>query len=292
MKRRNQGSVLLALCILLTVLNLWRVSPSCDAIDGQNPVSNAPSQPVPKENTRQKDAASKNFSKALPDRLIAVFGLESSGTTFVADVLARALDLPVTRFKLKNTLMSKDRSWMLQHVSLPTGSFKEGKANFHRRFERLPVLDMLAPDQCAAFGVSPRRPRPASVLCQDMGLEHLVPYPDRFFVNITSHLEWYRQRGMDVTAVLMIRDRSMHFQGVYKQHCPNATAAQEQFLLGRQLLQEAVGHPNTIVVSYESLMLLQDAYVKHLYQTLHIDSTYIPSFADGNAKYVQRNISH
>jgi len=43
---------------------------------------------------------------------------------------------------------------------------------------------------------------------------------------------------------------------------------------------------NVFLVSYESLMKLQDIYVKMMYQAMDIDSDYMPTFKDGNAKYV------
>ena len=44
---------------------------------------------------------------------------------------------------------------------------------------------------------------------------------------------------------------------------------------------------NVVLVSYESLMKLQEVYVEMLYKTLGIESHYQPSFRDGNVKYIQ-----
>jgi hypothetical protein len=44
---------------------------------------------------------------------------------------------------------------------------------------------------------------------------------------------------------------------------------------------------NVVLVSYESLMKLQQVYVELLYKTLGIESDYQPDFKDGNFKYIQ-----
>jgi hypothetical protein len=44
---------------------------------------------------------------------------------------------------------------------------------------------------------------------------------------------------------------------------------------------------NVVLVSYESLIKLQQVYVELLYKTLGIESDYEPDFKDGNFKYIQ-----
>jgi len=47
-----------------------------------------------------------------------------------------------------------------------------------------------------------------------------------------------------------------------------------------------MGDQRVFAVSYEGLMELQDAYLHNLYKDLGIDSTYTPTFNDGNEKYI------
>jgi hypothetical protein len=294
----------------------------------------------------------------LPDRLITVTGLESSGTTFVATTLAKALSegskpsfrlntekmshsKPVKNEDMHNTSHISSTTW-IQHISLPTGYYAKHQDGFDRRYELPPTVPVLVPEECSMPQrqerkrkrneeefASPiathnnqdatiddssqqarlrRRARPAPRDCQDsLGIETLVEYPRRFFVDIKSNAQWYQDRGVpSVTIVVVVRDTSMHFQGIWKQHCPNATAARLQYEHGAFLLQEAMtllpplqssSNPQQqsvakiMVVSYETLMFLRETYLMDIYRQLGIGSTYVPRFVDGNAKYINRTRS-
>ena len=88
-------------------------------------------------------ADKKKASEILPNRLISVFGLESSGTTFVATTLARAMGKTdpgsvVLRWS------SNDLQTQVHHISEPWGFFRQGEKN------RLPpVVDVLLPEECS-----------------------------------------------------------------------------------------------------------------------------------------------
>ena len=132
-------------------------------------------------------------------------------------------------------------------------------------------------------------------------------YPRRFFVNITSHLEWYLARGVDVTAVLSVRDKSISRAGKHRMHCPNedvglldekrAIAIMTEALNkygkhGRfdesRISHERLNQERVMAVSYETLMGLKQPYLFDVYKSLGINSTYVPEFKDGNEKYVQQ----
>ena len=53
------------------------------------------------------------------------------------------------------------------------------------------------------------------------------------------------------------------------------------------------GHSNdgvrVLTVSYEALMALRESYLFDTYKMLGVNSTYIPEFKDGNAKYIKDN---
>ena len=304
------------------------------------------------------------------NRLVTVVGLESSGTTFVATTIAKALGYTKTNSKdlfhnmltieipstsanddFTTTTPPRTTTWV-QHVSLPSGFFREHQEGFERRFELPPTVPVIVPDECKIPGRYPYQPlqavevrspqnivasgsrnvrssssgnrmkRPAyTKTCREvLHMDYLMEYPKRYFVNLTSHVRWYQDRHVDATVVVVVRDQSLHFRGILKTHCTNATAAQEQFLHGRYLIEEAMtqlqqphrqrpirdpyhqtneqgevelqqftnyDHNELIVVSYETLMTLQEAYLFDLYEQLGmLDATYIPEFVDGNAKYV------
>ena len=42
-----------------------------------------------------------------------------------------------------------------------------------------------------------------------------------------------------------------------------------------------------VLLSYETLISLGDTYIQMLYETLGIQSDYLPEFRDGNLKYVE-----
>ena len=128
-----------------------------------------------------------------------------------------------------------------------------------------------------------------------------VLYPKRFFVNISSHLEWYFQRGVDITAVLSVRDKSISRAGKARMHCKDVKIGLMEEEKARTLMGEALrkhgglkssnGNANkerVVVVSYEALMILKDSYLLDIYKRLGIDSAYMPEFNDGNEKYVHR----
>ena len=334
--------------------------------------------------------SSSSSSKNRHHRLITVVGLESSGTTFVATTIAKALgytkshakDLFQNSLTLEmptlpqrttsnsigeedNAINSGRKTWV-QHVSLPSGYYTENHAGFHRRFELPPTVQVVVPDECriparypyqsqqrqrqnplwssatatqTASSGARKRPTYPKTVCRDvLNMESMMEYPRRFFLNLTSHIQWYQNiqtRGndisnqVDVTVVIVVRDKSLHFRGILKTHCPNETAANGQYEYGRYLIQEAmlqykqrqqqqiqqqqVGHDDArssssnnyaelILVSYETLMTLQDTYLIDLYEQLGITPNvvdgknndvnsnslhyYIPRFVDGNAKYV------
>ena len=55
---------------------------------------------------------------------------------------------------------------------------------------------------------------------------------------------------------------------------------------GRNLSNGIPMGNNVVLVSYESLMMLKDPYVRMLYEALDIDSDHMPFIKDGNAKYI------
>jgi hypothetical protein len=58
----------------------------------------------------------------------------------------------------------------------------------------------------------------------------------------------------------------------------------------RKLSSAIPNNNNVILVSYESFELLQELYVKMLYDALGIESDYMPKIVDGNSKYVNKNL--
>jgi hypothetical protein len=241
----------------------------------------------------------------LPKRLITVFGTESSGSTFLATAVGIAAGVKSANDKnpLSFRSVDADRNVEIQHISLPTGygpnadNCKQLKAGVVTSSVTVPVL---VPEVCSVFpptnpweqlarARSPTKTLPKACR-EEAGLDDFVVYPRRYFVNITSHIQWYRDRGVEATAVIMIRDPSISTASKIISHCPQEKVAEEQNEHARQLVREAIDKldpsSEVILVSYEGIVSLQESYLFGIYRHLGINSTYTPSFKDGNAKYV------
>ncbi|KAL3804712.1 hypothetical protein HJC23_008527 [Cyclotella cryptica] len=133
--------------------------------------------------------------------------------------------------------------------------------------------------------------------CGSGAYDGFALYPKRFSVNISSHIDWYVSRGVDITAILSVRDRNIHMKGKMA-HCRNEALREKEEDLALQLMDEALDRygkrrsngdkERAIVVSYEGLMGMKEAYLFELYHQLGINSRYAPEFKDGNAKYVTK----
>jgi hypothetical protein len=126
---------------------------------------------------------------------------------------------------------------------------------------------------------------------EEAGLEDFVVYPTQFFVNVTSHIEWYKERGVEATAVLMMRDALISQISKTQSYCPLKVSAKQQNEHAQQLMMEGIDKldplTEVVLVSSEGIMLLGGSYLLDIYRQLEINySTYNPGFKDGNAKYV------
>jgi hypothetical protein len=102
-------------------------------------------------------------------------------------------------------------------------------------------------------------------------------YPKRFFVNITSHIEWYLRRGVDITVVLSVRDRTMSAESKLNNHCSLDMGAKEDEV-ALELMSEALERfgkrgsdedkARVVVASYEGLMRFGKEYLFDLYEEL------------------------
>lgn len=235
--------------------------------------------------------------KMLPERLIAVFGLESSGAKFVQQVLAQAIGATL-KYDEGNRI-TPDFKTQVQHFSLPFGHFENDDPDYDRQFESLSIVPVFVPKPCRL----PNQDRykgtlpPAPPECHPLYGPTLVPDPARYFINVMTHVQFYQQRGVDTTAVVVVRDPAMHFRGVTSRHCKgNETAAYEQYKTGRVILQHAMEHldpKSLVVVSYETLMTLKQVYLKEIYKSLNIiesSSTHNILFKNGNIQYIPASV--
>ena len=236
-------------------------------------------------------ASSTELPIELPDRIIAVFGLESSGTTFVTAALKVALGAVG-----KDELHCRANRTELQHVSLPWGWWRRGRP----RGSTVETIPFFPPHPClidfdlAQSQIDSMRKRGVPKCCWAVNVTEYPTIPQRFQVNITSHIRWHRSFGIEATAVVVVRDDHMHMPGKIKHSGPQK--APEEDRIGKRLIANAMEElesPSEIVlVSYESMMSLRAPYLFNLYRKLGLESTYVPEFKDGNVKYVDPKYLH
>jgi hypothetical protein len=234
-------------------------------------------------------------SSYLPRRLLTVFGLESSGTTFVTELLERSTSV-------KHSVPKNFHDYQLQHVSLPSGGFCQG---------RIHIIPVLYPAICGPSDttlLASRKKKHASrrfVKCPE-SLDASPPgdkyaYPTRYFVNITSHIQWYRDRGVNATAVLVIRDKTIGSMARSLVHCFVPEFQRKEEEMGTRIMLEAMEHwayydidllvpPPIVVVSYETLVHMGAPYLNSILRQLQLPAIHESlewAFEDGNARYIQ-----
>lgn len=270
----------------------------------------------------------KKKSSILPDRIIAVFGTESSGSTFLATTLGIATGAFHSKGNRKRVVqqraMSPNRAIEIQHLSLPSGQWFSREGNCDPTFAAMTeIVEAWVPDECLRIdgGKKLKLNMTAPIACREelhiseqnnmktnnekwscgakCGLgphDGFALYPRRFFINITSHIEWYLSRGVDITVVLSMRDKSISHGSKLRDHCLNETITLSENVNAREIMAKALekygrrgrfkSGERVIAVSYEGLMSLKDTYLFDVYRSLGINSSYVPDFRDGNEKYV------
>ena len=239
-------------------------------------------------------------SEVLPRRLFLIYGLESSGTTFTAKAIAVALGIEPAKTR-NDFLETEDNHDHVQHISLPWGAIKPGEWGFSTRYsEPLPMLPVFYPKPCQmnpVFAVKNGKPqgpqlRPPPKVCQDFMDDQVLTRPHRFFINMTTHITWYRERGVLVYPIMVVRDPALHMKGITDQrlgHTPNDAAAYVQYKTGRAIMVETIEKGlNPIIISYETMLTLQRPYLCQLYETLGIETDFLPTFKNGNTKYLKQ----
>jgi hypothetical protein len=220
----------------------------------------------------------------LPKRLITIVGLENLGTVFMHMTLATALGLDKLNSKES---WNSDGSLVLQHTSLPAGFRPDAQ------LEPMPILPVNVLFPC-------RLPKPPSGAWSDekcnkifgTGETDLRTVPRRHFINISSHINWYRSKSVDTTAIIAVRDAGIRIHGAFK-YCHSDPVCYQQHLAGIGLIREAVvpeADVNHVLVSYETLMSVQKPYLFEIYKALEVNSTIMPQFKNGNMKYLLKDV--
>ncbi len=98
--------------------------------------------------------------------------------------------------------------------------------------------------------------------------------------------------------LLSMRDRTISHNSKLSSHCKFEEVVKDEDGMAITLMKEALekygkggskvkdGKQRVIVVSYEAMIGMKQAYLNNLYANLGINSTYTPKFEDGNKKYI------
>eukprot|EP00934_Nitzschia_sp_Nitz4_P003242 Nitzschia sp. Nitz4//scaffold24_size164493//80519//81628//NITZ4_002329-RA/size164493-processed-gene-0.108-mRNA-1//-1//CDS//3329544117//3232//frame0 len=241
-------------------------------------------------------------SSILPKKLYVVYGLESSGTTFTTQAIAANLNITDLKGDFLQTL---DGEIQVQHISLPWGGLdmKQLPRGTRQRDAQLnlPILPVLYPLGCQVDNQRGKAP-PALVKvnkpeCASIMGHQVLVRPSRFFVDITTHVEWFRERGVQVYPIMVVRDTYLHFEGIIdhtnnkNSHCPYPDAAYKQMEIGRAIMAETIQTSNPVhptLVSYEAMMTLQTPYIDQLFRQLDMTTPARspPKLKNGNTKHV------
>ena len=255
--------------------------------------------PIAKTNTSR--------NPLLPKRIILITGLESSGTKIITEAIAVATGaynghISSSGNSFHGRMLGNDIE--VQHQSLPWGS----TCTDEQDAKQLHTMPVLVPRQCGcssrmnsfiwdtpicdAYNIHPS--------CIGLGLSQRLPYPNRFFVNITSHIRWYEDRGVESTAVIVLRDKDIEETSKYRDHCTNNALVHMENKHGLKLITEALKQlsmdkrnsrsrsASLVLVSYESMMSLGKEYLTtYVYDRLGITNidAYVPALNNGNQKY-------
>jgi len=267
-------------------------------------------------NTLLEESIDTADDSILPKKLYSVIGLESSGTKFVSRLLTTALNLTGYREGSRSFTGEKE-GVQVQHFSLPWGSTCDAID------DDPPIVDVVLPANCTRSNTTrSERSWCNSATNEIWGFDikgEKVTYPSRYILNIVSNKEWYDSRGVEQFFIIVVRDEGASYKSRIK-HCHNTTAKQREEKISMDIIVDAINtyiledeeknvtrdsynywhaeslgngrqlsalpfRNNVVVVSYESLVMLKETYIKMLYNVLNINSDFMPDIKNGNSKY-------
>lgn len=249
-------------------------------------------------------------TSVLPQKLYAVIGLEGSGTRLLTRILSQAVNVTSRRdMELRPKEVCVDSfisSTEIQHLSLPWGS-----SCLHS--PEIIVEQVLYPSCCTTYRFNDKELRESTLAflaepcrsLQDKNGQHeysVKTMPRRFFVNVTSHIEWYVEQGVDAVAVVILRDEYITLMAKTQvrreedlqvpPHCSDTALAMKETKVGMKIITEAIERlpkGRIVLVSYETLMAVGEKYMNTILQELSItpvNGYLTPLFKNGNRKYV------
>ena len=175
------------------------------------------------------------------------------GTRLITRMIRDALHIKYYRESTYPMCVDDDNPTQIQHVSLPSGSFLDGNCNMGFCKSCNSIVDVILPPQCSerkekkrGGGGRGRKKTAASPRttitreCQDMISMPIVEYPERFFLNITSHKQWYDDNGTEQYLIIIVRNQKFSFKSKMKSHCTFLDVATEEDGVATDIINQAI----------------------------------------------------
>ena len=178
------------------------------------------------------------------------------GTRLITRMIRDALHIKYYRESTYPMCVDDDNPTQIQHVSLPSGSFLDGNCNMGFCKSCNSIVDVILPPQCSERKEKKREggggrgrgrkntaasPRTTIAReCQDMIPMPIVEYPERFFLNITSHKQWYDDNGTEQYLIIIVRNQKFSFKSKMKSHCTFLDVATEEDGVATDIINQAI----------------------------------------------------
>jgi len=198
----------------------------------------------------------------LPKRIYSVFGLESSGTTFITDVLRQALGLREYRdghapVEDPNSFLSSDVQ--VQHISFPWGSWCTDPA---LKGAEVPIVNVILPLQCTKGTQNTSEIECCDSLVEDaLGYNpngKPVRYPRRYSLDIIQNKEWYDTHGVDQWSIIVLRDVDISVASRYKNgHCKVKELLRAEEKAGKAIIRDAI---NKYILNKDERMVTPESF--------------------------------
>ena len=226
------------------------------AVATQTPKRNVPKQPFADSYTKNnrasildnnylmtEESSTPQFS-ILPKRVYTVIGLESSGTHFVSEMIRGALAISKTRSGSheygKQDAERENDETQVQHFSLPWG-----RACHY--IPDLPIVDVVFPAQCSRKSKKETWTQCLAmkndVLDKNIDIDYernRLRYPKRYFLNITSHKDWYDLHGVETWFIIVVRDTTISSSARLSVHCKDELLRDKEDEVGKTIIKEVI----------------------------------------------------
>jgi|688.fasta_scaffold762754_1 hypothetical protein len=119
-------------------------------------------------------------------------------------------------------------------------------------------------------------------------LHRSIPYqrPKRWQDSLLKEVEGFKEKYQHVNYILTTRYSEVSIRSKMNRFGDDLLSARADLVQALPFFQLLASDASTFIWSYETMLLLKDAYFLRLYNHFKIDSDFIPDIYDGNAPYL------